>query len=208
MIESQNEELEIVKRYVPSGAWSAPQFQHQQDEAKKVNNSILISKRIVSAVRGQIQEFATRVYYEQLFSHQAGTIFESYQAQVDALLSAAAGTAFQRLPQAFERLGAGEPEAISHALTTCRRVIDSFTDAVFPARAEPVLIGQETIEVSQDKGRNRLRAFIHARIGTCSRYTRLNKTLVLLYDRVSTGVHADVEVEEAKALVLQTYLFQ
>jgi hypothetical protein len=54
-----------------------------------------------------------------------------------------------------------------------------------------VLIGQETIEVSQDKGRNRLRAFIHARIGTCSRYTRLNKTLVLLYDRVSTGVLGD-----------------
>lgn len=161
----------------------------------------------MSAVCSQIQEFATHVYHEKLFSHQALTIFESYQAQEGALLSAAAGTAFQRLPQAFERLGAGDPDAISHALTTCRRVIDSFADAVFPARAEPVLIGQESIEVSQDKVRNRLRAMIHARIGTCSRYTRLNKNLVSLYDRVSAGVHAEVDVEEAKALVLQTYLF-
>jgi hypothetical protein len=86
-------------------------------------------------------------------------------------------------------------------------VIGSFADAVFPARAEPVLIGQETIEVSQDKVRNRLRATIYARIGTCSRYTRLNKNLASLYDRVSAGVHAEVDVEEAKALVLQTYLF-
>jgi len=92
-------------------------FKEQQSKTIEITNNIVIAKRIISAVRSQIQEFATRVCHEKLFSHQAGAIFESYQAQVDALLSAAAGTAFQRLPQAFERLGAGDPEAISHALT-------------------------------------------------------------------------------------------
>ena len=35
----------------------------------------------------------------------------------------------------------------------------------------------------------------------------INKSLGSLYDRVSAGIHADVDVGEARALVLQTYLF-
>ena len=101
------------------------------------------ARHIVSSVRGQIQEFATRIYHERLFSGQAERIFEQYRQDVDLLLASTAERAFVRLPQAFERLGTDNSEAVSHALTTCRRVIDSFADAVFPASAEPVLIGQQ-----------------------------------------------------------------
>src|SRR4029078_1097587 len=93
------------------------------------------------------------------------------------------------------------------ALTTCRRIIDSFADSVFPAREEPVKIGEQSTEVGARQVRNRLRAYDYGRIGQCSRYERLNKTLSSLYDRVSTGVHADVDTGEASAIVLQTYLF-
>jgi hypothetical protein len=44
------------------------------------------------------------------------------------------------------------------------------------------------------------------RIKSSSRRDRLNKNLGALYDRVSAGVHADVTVDEAQALVLNTYL--
>lgn len=123
------------------------------------------------------------------------------------MLAATAKTAFTRLPQAFERLKAGDPEAVSHALTTSRRVIDSFADAVFPARTTPVLIGQQRTEAGEKQVRNRLRAYVHERVGQYSRYERLNKSLGSLYDRVSAGIHADVDVGEARALVLHTYLF-
>jgi len=123
------------------------------------------------------------------------------------LLAATAKTAFSRLPQAFERLGAGDdPEAISHALTTCRRVIDSFADAVYPPRQDPALIGEQLIEVGAPHTRNRLRAYVHEQIGGRSRYDRLSRGIASLYERVSAGVHADVNVGEARALVLQTYL--
>jgi hypothetical protein len=127
---------------------------------------------------------------------------------VDTLLAATAQTAFARLPQAFERLSAtDDPEAISHALTTSRRVIDSFADAVFPARKEPFQLGQQALDVTAKQTRNRLRAYIYIRTGQGSRYERLSKGLASLYDRVSTGVHSDVDFGEARALVLQTYLF-
>jgi hypothetical protein len=168
---------------------------------------MLDAQRVVSAVRAQIQDFATRIYHERLFSHEAETIFQTYQAQVDSLLAGTASRAFERLPQAFQRLSSQDPESISHALTTCRRVIDSFADAVFPPQAEPVFLGSTPLEVGERHVRNRLRAFIYARIGQCSRYERLNKTLGSLHDRLSAGVHDDVDAGEARALILQTYLF-
>ena len=183
------------------------QLQDQQKKAGGITNSITFTKRIVSAVRGEIQSFATKVYHEHLFIGQAETIFESYKAEIDALLLAKAGIAFDRMPKAFERLSTGDPEAVSHALTTCRRVIDSFADSVFPASAQPFRIGDESIEVGERHTRNRIRAYIYSRIGRCSRYERLSKSLGALYDRVSAGVHSDVDGGEAKALVLQTYLF-
>lgn len=44
------------------------------------------------------------------------------------------------------------------------------------------------------------------RIKSASRRERINKNLGMLYDRLSAGVHADVTVDEAQALVLNTYL--
>lgn len=201
------EQLDIVKKFIPSGQWASMQFQDQQVKASGITNSIIVAKRIVSAVRGEIQSFATRVCHEHLFSGQAETIFETYKTEVDALLLSKAGIAFDRMPKAFERLGAGDQESVSHALTTCRRVIDCFADSIFPASTQPFKIGDESIEVGERHTRNRLRAFIYSRMGKCSRYERLNKSLGVLYDRVSAGVHADVDTGEAKALVLQTYLF-
>jgi hypothetical protein len=172
LIQAQQEQLEVVKRFVPSGDWAAAHFQNQQDKARAITSTIMTSQRIVFAVRAQIQEVATRIYHESIFSHQAGTIFTQYQSEVDALLAVTAKTAFTRLPQAFQRLGAGDPEAISHALATCRRVIDSFTDAVFPPQAEPARIGDQEIKVGAREIRNRLRAYVYQHIGQGSRYER------------------------------------
>src|SRR5262249_30051020 len=140
-------------------------------------------------------------------AHQAAGIFDQYQREVDSALANAATSAFTRLPEAFERLSAGSPEAISHALTTCRRVIDSFADSVFPPRDGFFAIGEQQIEIGASHTRNRLRAYVYGCIGRGSRYERINRCLGSLYDRVSTGVHSDVSISEARALVLQTYLF-
>jgi hypothetical protein len=165
----------------------------------EVANQINLVKRIVSTVRALVQQFATSIYYEKIFSHQAEAIFSQYQNAADALLATTAKTAFDRLPQAFERLAAGDPEAISHALTTCRRVIDSFADAVYPLHPDPALIGDQRIEVGAPQTRNRLRAYICERVGAGSRYERLSRSIAPLYERVSAGVHADVTVGEARA---------
>ena len=106
----------------------------------------------------------------------------------------------------FERLKQGDPEAISHALTTCRRIVDGFADALFPASTEPVNVDNQMLDCNKDKPRNRLRAYMSQHIPSKSRRDRLNKNLGELYSKVSAGVHSDVSVDEARALVLNTYL--
>ena len=171
-MEDHKQKLEALKTYMPSDGIS---IVYKQQDVATLTNIMFASQRVLLVVRARIQEFATRTYYEQMFSGQAETIFSQYQNDVDVLLAVTAKTAFRRSPQAFERLGAGDPEAISHALTTCRRVIDSFADAVYPPRAEPASIGGQQIDVGAPNTRNRLRVFVYERTGAGSRYDRLRK---------------------------------
>jgi hypothetical protein len=143
---------------------------------------------------------------EAQFSNTSKSIFERYQTGVDAELGSKAASAFEKLPHVFERLQNGEGEAVSHALTSCRRIIDSFADAVFPPRPEPVIIDGPPLDCSAARTKNRIRAFVAGKISSGSRRERINKNLGALYDRVSAGVHSDVTVGEAQALVLNTYL--
>jgi hypothetical protein len=142
-----------------------------------------------------------------LFSETSLSIFEDYQGEVDQILSERAGLAFERFPAVFERLRRGDAEAISHALTSCRRIIDAFADAMFPATDVPVMVEGRGLDCGKDKPRNRLRAYMAANMTSKSRRDRINKNLGELYSKVSAGVHADVDVDEARALVLNTYLF-
>jgi hypothetical protein len=78
---------------------------------------------------------------------------------------------------------------------------------MFPATDVPVMVEGRGLDCGKDKPRNRLRAYMAANMTSKSRRDRINKNLGELYSKVSAGVHADVDVDEARALVLNTYLF-
>lgn len=163
-------------------------------------------RNIIHQTRRLTYNFIANLRMELLFSQQSADIFSSYQAQVDGKIAEAATDAFSKLPAVSERLAAGDTEAISHALTSCRRIIEAFANAVFPPRDEPVTIGGQAIDCSSGRTKNLLRAFIYQSTSSESRRDRLRKNMVELWDRVSAGVHDDVTASEARALVLNTYL--
>src|SRR5438105_1538598 len=118
--------LQVHKEFVPSGDYAAVQ---QIEKAKQVNEwakAISPMQKVISAVRAQILIFASRTQAELQFSETSRSIFDEYQGEVDKTLAARGGQAFERFPFMFERLRQGDAEAISHALTSCRRIIDGF----------------------------------------------------------------------------------
>jgi hypothetical protein len=199
------EQIEAQKTFHPSGDWAAVQHHTRMQAIAGLSGNIIANERIITIVRGMTHDFCTQVIGQFQFSLESKSIFDSFAGAIDQRLGTLAEEAFRKLPDAFERLDTGSPEAISHALTSCRRIIDSFADSVFPAQETPVVIGKDSVLVTADKPKNRILAYVHDKVSG-SRYDRIRRSLFDLYERVSAGVHSNIVLAEAKALVLQTYL--
>ncbi|WP_341720023.1 hypothetical protein QQG74_10080 [Micromonospora sp. FIMYZ51] len=172
----------------------------------QVTNSIAELSAIRSAVIANLYEVATRTYHELLFSESQGELFESTRQHVDSMLAPLSGTALTKVESIIERLDAGDPEAISQAMSTCRRLIDSFADAVFPPQEEPIQHGEQKVDVRKSNVLNRIDAFVRQCTSSKSRQGRLRQAMRGIYDRVSTGIHNDVTLSEARFLFLETYV--
>ena len=142
--------LEAHKQYQPSGSAIVYQQREKADHVNHWANAIAPKKTVLAAIKSQLYFFASRTALEAQFSDTSKSIFERYQVAVDQLLTNRAPQAFDRLPHVFERLSNGDAEAISHALTSCRRIVDSFAEAMFPARADLVQIGDQQLDCSTE----------------------------------------------------------
>ena len=164
---------------------------------------LIISNQVVAAVYRLVE----KLYYELIFSQLQETLFVEAQSAIDGALTTASGTALSKMEQVSERLRNRDPEAVSHALTTCRRLIDSCADYVFPPRAEPYVTRTgSSIEVGAQQVLNRLNAYIDSQEKSAGRRDRLRRSLKDLYSRCSAGTHAEVAHQEARFVFLQTYV--
>ena len=170
--------------------------------ANYISTMVGIKSRVISL----LHEFATNVYYERVFDNLAESIFDNYKKEIDLLISVNAGDIIEQIPAVIARLSDSDKESISQALTTCRRVIDSFANNIFPPSEETINIGGNEISLTVDKVLNRLNAFVHKNSNSESRKNRIRQNLKNLYDRVSAGVHTDVDAQEAKNLFFNVYL--
>jgi hypothetical protein len=156
---------------------------------------------------GLLHTFAASVYYERQFADVAEGTFEGYKRDIDGLIAEKAGNVLAKIPSVVARLKEGHDEAVSQALTTCRRILEAFADAIFPPSDDTFDIGGNKLKLDASKHQNRINVYIAMRTESASRRTRLRQNLGNLFDRVSTGVHNDVTTEEAYALFLNVYLF-
>lgn len=59
-LEAHHNELEVTKKFTPSGEYAGLHYAGQTQAAQAANGKIVTTRKIISAVRGQIHEFATR----------------------------------------------------------------------------------------------------------------------------------------------------
>jgi hypothetical protein len=65
--------------------------------------------------------------------------FEAARIEVDQFVRSYASKSAEQLVAVHVRMQEGTAESFSHALTSCRRLIASVADAVFPAQAAPYI---------------------------------------------------------------------
>jgi hypothetical protein len=203
---TQNIKLKSMTTPDTSGVAAIRIMTMHQEQLSNTTQYITTLSGIKTRVLSILHEFVSAIYYEKEFDNLSESIFEKYKSDVDSLISAHCGEVLEQIPSVMSRLAEGDPESISQALTTVRRIIDSFADSIFPPRDTTINIGGNEVTLGANKHQNRINAFIHEKIESKSRKTKIRQNLSNLYDRVSTGVHNDVSAEEAKSLFLNCYL--
>lgn len=162
---------------------------------------------IRTRVLGLLHTFVSEVYYEKEFESLSESIFERFKEEVDSMISEHCGEVLEKIPSVMDRLAEGDQESISQALNTCRRILESFADSIYPPTDSTFDIGGNILKLDASKHQNRINVFIHLNSKSQSRKQRLRQNLSNLFDRVSTGVHNEVSADEARALFLNSYLF-
>jgi len=197
---------EFVTGFTPAGAETTAPVKAVLDEARSLSDAIQTFAGIRSKTLALLHSFAANVYHERVFSGLAESLFDKFKKTVDDLLTARSGDILERVPAVYDRLAEGSQEAISQALTTCRRIIRAFADAAFPPSDTPVQIDGEPAQVGPEQYLNRINAYIARHVQSDSRRMKLRQSLRNIHERTSAGVHNDVTSDEARALFLETYI--
>lgn len=206
MIDTEQAKLDTMTTPDTSGDWG---FRVMQMYEKNLFEATMRKNQlsgIKSKVLAQLHGFITDVYYEKEFDNLSESIFEKYKNEVDTLIASNCGDVLEQIPSVMDRLADGDNESISQALTTVRRIIDSFADSIYPPSDQTINMNGNDVKLDASKHQNRINAYVYERINSKSRKSKIRQNLSNLYDRVSTGVHNDVSAEEAKSLFLNSYL--
>ncbi|OMF84777.1 hypothetical protein BK146_30350 [Paenibacillus sp. FSL R7-0333] len=206
LIESQKLKLSVMRIPDTSGDRALLAVRHMTESISLVGNIIPKLSGVRSRVWGLLHKFVSEVYYTKIFDSLSESIFDQYKNEVDSLIAEYCGSVLEQIPSVVDRLSENTPEAVSQALMTCRRIIDSFADSIFAPSDETMEIGGNILSLKADKYQNRINAFIHLNCDSTSQKKKLRQNLSNLYERVSTGVHSEVTEKEARALFLNTYL--
>lgn len=188
------------------------------DWANKVasdNRTVVAARRshiqrlltVSAAIEARVHKFATTAYHALSFESAMEGIFDSARGTIDELLLDKDPELSKKLDYAMRSLSDDEPEAVSAATNSLRRLVTSFADAIYPSSPEPrQLPGAGTVQVGQAQYLNRIKAYIDDHHASNSRKHKLKQQITNLNSRLSAGVHDEVTTTEARFLLIEAYV--
>jgi hypothetical protein len=199
----------LVKRATEEFIAGQIKTQTNYKEAFKKGKSLVVS------LRSAIHSYATDTYLAIELGDIAQDIFESARKDVDAFIRAHCPKAAEQLIAINERMADKSSESWTAALTTCRRLLMTVADSLFPATDQDWSDNNgKKRKVGQDQYKNRLLAYLTEASRSrgsqeviVSDLEHLASRLDAIYEKTCKGVHVNVTEEEARLAVIHTYLF-
>ena len=175
---------------------------------------VQIDQEIIGRIRHRTFMYLCRCETELTFSATTSTVFDRHRRVVDQHLASLAPDVLEQLNATYRAAKEGDVESRSQALLSCRRILMSIADAVFPALSEPFIDSKgSSRDVSAPNYRNRLFAFLDGAVAGGTAKALLGATLEDFINRVESlddlsqkGVHDAVTPQEVDLCVVQTYL--
>jgi DNA uptake protein ComE-like DNA-binding protein len=170
-----------------------------------------LSRRI-NYVRTTAHSKAIALFKKLAFSETPRTAFDYLREEVDNKLLDLNPELAEKLMIAFKSVNSENPEEWSHALTTCRRLIEGIADELFPATQLTQEINNGH-KLGQAQYINRLWAFMDKAIESKSNKNLakahidfLGSYLGNIHELTNKGVHSTLAKLEAVKTVFHTYL--
>lgn len=169
---------------------------------------------VLRRIENRVHEFLSTTEKQLMYGQMNSDIFERNRQYVDSRLQSVAPDVLAKLVSVYQRLGEGDEEARSQALLSCRRILKSLADSLYPVPAQPVRgpDGRERV-LTEEKHINRLWQFVYEKVKgktagelLLSQVNDMGGRIDRLYDLSSKGVHVDTAEFEVNQAVIQTYL--
>jgi len=177
-------------------------------------DNVKYCQSILSKVHSRVHDFLSQTEKQLIFGQIHSDIFEENRSYVDLKLGALCPDALLKFVSAHKRIKEDDPESWAQSLTTCRRLLKSLADSLYPSPVEPVVgIDGKKRELTEDKYIARLWQYVSDK-SKGSTSGKLLKSIVndlgnridKIYELTSKGVHAEVSQFEVNQCVIQTYL--
>ncbi|MEI6141669.1 MAG: hypothetical protein WCP85_20525 [Mariniphaga sp.] len=174
-------------------------------------NAVNDYKNILGRIQSRVSDYLNKTEYE-LISGKTSDIFQQTKDFVDRKLAEISPDVLQKFLSI--NLVEGNKETYAQSLVTCRRVLQSFADSIYPASSK-IVKGQDGKErvLNEDKYIGRIWQYIYETIGKSTSTQMLESQLVDLGNRVdqiyklsNKGIHTEVDLLEANQCIIQTYL--
>jgi len=186
-----------------------------QNKKLEIQATLTNHKTLLARIRDAIYQYVYRVSLSIKFGNISETIFEQARMLVDQNFIEKCPAAIQQLIAAYDRLSSNNPEEWAQALTSCRRILKTFADTVFPKQETLYSYGKgKELDVKEDKYINRIWAFIDKSTEgetrkeyLKSRVNDLGNRVEALYNLTNKGVHDKIEQIDVNMCVIDTYLF-
>ena len=187
-------------------------------ERTNIRSAIHLASQRVESRRSLIYQYTSEKYYELKFSGIASDVFARIRERVDSGIGKTVPSAVQQFSAVYENLRSDNPENWSNAVHSCRRILQSLADAVFPPtseqRSKEVGGKKVAIKLGADHYVNRLIAFIEDSSSSERFQEIVGSNLQFIGDRLDAlfraaqkGSHTTIiNKEEADRYVVYTYL--
>lgn len=171
-------------------------------------------QQVLDRIRAALHTFLVQTEQELEYGRVNAEIFEKTRTFVDRQLHQLAPEALEQFQSAYRRVNEGDAEALSQALTSCRRILKTVADQLCPP-SQDKFIGTDGKEhgLTDDRYINRLLKLVQDSLAghgsgdvVSSTLDSLGQRLRALDGLASKGVHAKVNATEVDTCVVQTYL--
>ena len=170
-------------------------------------------KDIISRVTYRVNNYLSSVETQVAFGQIYSDIFEENQLYVNEKLAELCPDALAKFVSAYRRARENETESWAQALTSCRRLLKSLADVLYPPTDNYVEDSQgKRRKMTEEQYISRLWQYVYEYTSSSSgkllqvQLQDYGNRIDGLYSLTNKGVHAEVSKFEVNQCLIQTYL--